>query len=297
MTAWTAEANRAAEERLGLIYVALAVFFFSSSAVLVRLAAPLSPYEIASARLLVAAACVLGLSALTERRQGEWTRLSLGDLSRLALFGLVAALHFLLYIASLRFTSIAHSLSIVYTSPIFVTLLSARLLREPMARRKWGGILIAVVGVAILAGFEPRLTPRILLGDGMALGSAVAYGFYSVAGRSQRERFPLLLYAGMVYLMAALWTFPIAILNLTPTHYGLRQVLAIVGLGVAPLALGHTLYNAALRKAHAATVNLIATQEVTGGILLGALLLGEVPSFNSLLGTMITLIGIAWVLR
>jgi drug/metabolite transporter (DMT)-like permease len=296
MTALTTDTARADDERLGLSYVALAVLFFSSSAVLVRLAAPLSPYEIAAGRLLVAAAAVLGLSVLTERRGKEWARLTRRDLPLFALFGLVAALHFLLYIASLQFTSIAHSLAIIYTSPIFVTLLSAWFLREPIVRRKWGGILIAVVGVAILAGFEPRLTPRILLGDAMALGSAIAYGFYSVVGRSQRGRFPLFLYAGMVYLMAALWTLPIALAHLS-SAYGSRQVFALLGLGIGPLALGHTLYNAALRKAHATSVNLIATQEVTGGILLGFLLLGETPSLNALIGAMITLLGIALVVK
>ena len=291
--------TRAAEERVGLSYVTLAVLFFSSSAVLVRWAAPLSPYEIATGRLLVAALAVLGLSALTERQNGRRAAAGLTwhDLPRFALFGLVTALHFFLYIASLSFTTIAHSLVIVYTSPIFVTLLSGWLLREPIPWRKWGGILIAVIGVAILAGFEPRLTSRMLLGDLMALGSAVAYGFYSVAGRSQRERFPLLTYAGTVYAVAALWTLPIAALNLTLPAYGLRQVLAMVGLGIGPLALGHTLYNAALRKAHATSVNLIATQEVTGGVLLGFLLLGEVPSLNSLIGVAITLIGIVLVVK
>ncbi len=290
---------RAAEERVGLSYVALAVLFFSSSAVLVRWAAPLSPYEIATGRLLVAALAVLGLSALTERRNGRRAAVGLTghDLPRFALIGLVTALHFFLYIASLGFTTIAHSLAIVYTSPIFVTLLSAWLLREPIPRRKWGGILLAVIGVAILAGFEPRLTSRMLLGDLMALGSAVAYGFYSVAGRSQRERFPLLTYAGTVYAVAALWTLPIAALNLSLPAYGVRQVLAMVGLGIGPLALGHTLYNAALRKAHATSVNLIATQEVTGGVLLGFLLLGEVPSLNSLIGAAITLVGIVLVVK
>ena len=53
---------------------------------------------------------------------------------------------------------------------------------------------------------------------------------------------------------------------------------------------------AALRRTHATYVNLIATQEVTGGIILSYLFLGEVPSFNSLLGAAITLTGIATVL-
>jgi drug/metabolite transporter (DMT)-like permease len=40
----------------------------------------------------------------------------------------------------------------------------------------------------------------------------------------------------------------------------------------------------------------MTTLEVTGGIILGSLLLGEVPSFNSVLGAAITLTGVAMVL-
>ncbi len=69
----------------------------------------------------------------------------------------------------------------------------------------------------------------------------------------------------------------------------------MLALGVLPLALGHTLYNAALRRVSATYVNLVSTQEVTGGILLGMLLLAEMPSFNSVLGALITLAGIVLV--
>jgi drug/metabolite transporter (DMT)-like permease len=73
-------------------------------------------------------------------------------------------------------------------------------------------------------------------------------------------------------------------------------VLAVLGLGIVPLAMGHTLYNAAVRHTHATYVNLISSQEVTGGIILGALLLGQLPSLNSVAGAAITLAGVALVL-
>jgi drug/metabolite transporter (DMT)-like permease len=62
------------------------------------------------------------------------------------------------------------------------------------------------------------------------------------------------------------------------------------------MAIGHTLYNAAIRRTYATYANLIATQEVTGGVILGALLLGQWPTVNSLIGATITLAGIALVL-
>ena len=281
-----------AEERRGLWYVAIAVFFFSTSPVFTRWAEPLSPYVITCGRLATGALFVYLLATLQSQRP-DWQR---EDLGRFVLFGLIAALHFLCYIASLGFTTIAHSLALTYTSPIFVTLFTRLLLKEPIARRKYAGVVITIIGMAVLAGFEPHLTPRMIIGDALALCSAVAFGLYSVAGRSQRERYPLFTYASGVYGLAALWMLPLALLTYAPPPSLARPVLSILALGVLPLGLGHTLYNAALRRTHPTYVNLIATQEVTGGVILGVLFLGEVPSIQSLIGAAAMLVGIAVVL-
>ena len=71
---------------------------------------------------------------------------------------------------------------------------------------------------------------------------------------------------------------------------------AVLALGLLPLALGHTLYNAGLRRVPATVANVLATQEVTGGILLSWLLLGIAPAGNEILGALITLGGIVLVL-
>ena len=299
-----------AEERRGLALVAIAVIFFSTSPVLVRWAAvSVSSFEIAAGRLLVAGVAVAGVVLLRRRSAGGEPPLAArSEWPRFALFGLVAALHFFFYAYSLEFTTITNSLAIMYTAPVWVALLSRFVLGEPLPLRKWLGIVVAVLGVAVLSGFEPMLalmrgsaasydfTPRTLIGDLLALGAAVTYAIYSIAGRSQRERYPLLVYAGTVYVVAALWLLPAAFAAHRPGSFSWPAVASIAALGIFPLACGHTLYNAALRRASATYVNLIATQEVLGGVLLGALLLREIPSFNGIIGGLITIGGILLVL-
>lgn len=314
------------KEAAGLGYAVVAVAFFATSPILVRWAAPLSPLLITFGRMASAALVVLVVERFSRGRgthlwqAPETGEVGLGELpepvhldadrvsaekahptggrsavGRFALYGLVAALHFLFYIASLSYTTIAHSLAIVYTAPVFVTLFAALLLKESLRPRQWLGLPVVAVGIAILAGFEPRMDGRMLFGDLLALGSAICFGLYSVAGRRERAAYPLLRYAGLVYLGAALWLLPAAIVG-GVGQIEARSLAAVLALGVFPLAIGHTLYNASLRRTHPTYVNLVSTQEVTLGVLLGYLLLGEAPGLSSLVGGGLSLVGVALVL-
>jgi drug/metabolite transporter (DMT)-like permease len=281
----------------GLLYVGVAVLFFATSPVFIRWSSPFNAVEIAFWRLAIATFPVWLMGLFTHqplllRRQ---------QVPRFLFYGLITALHFFFYIAALQFTTTAHALALTYTSPIFVTLLSAVFLKEPVSIRKTGGILIAVLGIAILAGFEPHYTVCsashcMVLGDGLAVLSALCYGIYSIAGRSERDRHPLFRYTTNVYGIAALWLLPLTLLFAFQHPYPLPAIGSIVALGLLPLGLGHTLYNAAIRKIHATYANLIATQEVTMGVVLSVLFLHDIPSLTTIIGGVVTLMGIVSVL-
>ena len=280
------------DERRSLWLAVAAVSCFATAPVALVWAEPLTPYEKSAARMAIAAVA-MGLVALLRRQPLRYTR---ADAGKFLVFGLVTALHFLTFVAAVSFTSLAHALTVTYTAPVFVTLFSALFLNERIPRRKYLGIAVAIIGIAVLVSFEPILTQRMMIGDGLALVAAIMFGVYSVIGRSQRNTYPLVTYTFAMYSVAALWLAAPALASLTPQGYGLRQVLSLIWVGLVPLAVGHTLYNAAVRRTHATYVNLIATQEVTGGVFLGALLLGQVPGPNAVLGILITLGGLALVL-
>lgn len=286
------------QSRSGLLYVCIAVFFFSTSAIFVRWSQPLNAVEIAFWRLAIATLFVAILGIITHQP----LLLKRHELPRFLFYGLVTALHFIFYIAAVGFTTIAHALAITYTSPIFVALFSTIFLHEPLPTRKYFGIGLVVIGVAIMAGFEPHYTACALhgqcmiLGDALAVLSAVCFSIYSIAGRGERDHHPLFRYTTNVYGSAALWLLPFVLYFAFQHTYSLAAIGAVLALGLLPLGLGHTLYNAAIRKVHATYANLIATQEVTGGVLLGILLLHEVPSVTTVAGGVVTLVGIMSVL-
>lgn len=274
----------------GIGLAAAAACAFSTAAVVIRLASDLSPLEITSYRMLLAGLMV----GLLARRTGQPVRLGASDLRRLVPIGLVTAVHFLAFIASLSYTTVAHSLTFTYAAPALTALVAWPLLGEPLSLRRWGGIALAVAGTATLAGLEPRLTGRMLLGDGLALVSALAFALYSILGRRERARFPLFTYAGWIYFLAGVAVLPFALA--AGTHrFTPAAVAAVVYLAAVPLAAGHTLYNAALRRMHPAAVNIVASLEVMGGILLAWLVLAEVPPPHAILGAGLTLLGVALV--
>ena len=286
------------QSRIGIIYAVVAVAFFGSSALLARYANAVSSFEKGFWRLIVAALCLLiigrllGQKLVLPRDRVGW--------ARFGLYGFVTAGHFATYLESLNHTSTAHTLTILYTSPILVALMSWFFLHERIKGRQWLGVLVAVGGVAVLAsetgGSVGRGTGEMLLGDLLALASAVFYALYSIAGRREREAYPLFSYAFAVYALAGLWMLPLALFNFDVRHYDAVQIAAVVALGVAPLGIGHTLYNAALRRINATYANVIATQEVTLGVLATWLLQGETPTGTSLVGALITLVGVVFVL-
>ena len=284
-----------AERRQGYGRAAGAVLLFSTSPVLIRWAESVSALEITWWRLALATLTVMVIARLGGHRLRPRPLVS----RRFALYGLTIALHFYLYIASLSLTTVAHSLALVYTAPVFIALLSRAVLRETLSPLRWLGVALGVSGAAVVAGIEPTIRPAALLGDLLAIGSAITFAIYSVVGRAARTRYPLYDYAIGVYGWGTLWLTPLALAAWAAagSHYHLAAVSAVAFLGVGPLGIGHTLYNAALRRAPATAVNLIATGEVFGGVLLSTTLLAEYPTPLALLGGAIVLLGILLVIR
>lgn len=276
----------------GTLLTLAAVSLFSTSALLVRLSGPVPGTEVTFWRLLLAGCVVL----VAARVDGQVRRAPRVDVGRFMIYGLITAAHFLLYILSLSYTSVSNSLALVYTAPAFVAAFSTVRLHEKITHRQAVGIAVVISGVAVLSGFDLTISSRKVLGDAMAIGSAAAFGLYSVAGRGERGRYPLLVYAGGVYLCASLWLLPAALPTMSVAAFNVRNVLAIVALAVLPLAVGHTLYNAALRRIHAAEVNVLSTLEVVGGTFLVWAVRHEAVPLESAVGVAITLAGVLIVI-
>jgi drug/metabolite transporter (DMT)-like permease len=280
-----------AGERRGLAYAILATAFFATAGPLARLADNLPPAQVAFWRVLLGAFAILTLGLV----QGRLPKVRPVDLPILFAYGAVLGLHFYFYIGSLFKTSLSHALILVNTAPLWAAALSALVLREGMPLSKLPGLALGVLGTAWLVARDPGAGSATLAGDMLGLAAAICYAAYAVAGRRERARYELLTYAFWVYLGAA-----VALAAIAPRATVLAPVPAaawppLLLLALLPTCFGHTLFNASLRQIHAAKANLIATQEVTGGMLIGWVMLGESPTRTALLAWPLVMAAVVWV--
>ncbi len=243
---------------------------------------------------------VVGAALLVSGSWREWRRLARRDVAVAVGAGVMLALHFWSWNASVGLTTIAASATLVNLMPAFVAVLSARWLGEQPTRRQLAGIGVAMLGAAIVAA--PDLLHagaaggrRALLGDMLAIGGAVTAAVYYVAGRRLRTEVGLWPYVGLVYgaCFATLLAL-VAALRLPVWPQPPRELAIFAGLALGPMLLGHTGMNYALRYLPAYVVNLTVLGEPVGATLIAMLLpgIGERPGPATLAGGAVLLAGV-----
>lgn len=302
--------------RSSLLVLALSVLGISLAAPLVRLSA---------APALVIAAWRLGLSLimiagiLTARGEwGEIRRVSRADVVLTAGAGVFLAVHFWSWNQSLRYTTVAASVSLVNLQPVIIAIASARWLKEPANGRQWVGIAIAVIGALVvglsdipggltgigsaLAGGDSAtgIRPHALLGDFLALVGAIAGALYYVIGRRVRQTLSVWPYVAMVYGAAFIACVVLALgSGLTIAPQPTRELLIFAALALGPTMIGHTGMNWALGHLPAYLVNLTTLGEPVGATFLAAVLPGiaEVPGLWTVAGGALVLSGVLLAVR
>jgi drug/metabolite transporter (DMT)-like permease len=270
--------------------LATGVLAVSWAAILVRLAAA-PALSVAAWRLVVASVPALAWAAL--RHRGEWRALPVRERWRAAGAGLALAAHFATWIGSLRLTSVAASVALVTTQPVWVALFSAAFLGERVGRRTALGIALSLAGGLLVAGADLGSSARALAGDALAVAGAVFAALYFVAGRRARATLSLGAYVGAVYPVAALALLAAAALAGEPlSGFSRGTWTALLLLGLVPQLLGHSLLNWSLRWLPAPLVAVAILAEPVVSTLLAIPVLGERPGPGVAAGGLLTLCGV-----
>src|SRR6058998_3869198 len=289
-----------------LLVLIVAVLATTYAGPIVRFAAA-PALAIASWRLVVVIPVTGGLAMLEgSREQGAGSRISRvtllpapGSLLLMALSGLLLAVHFWSWIASLRFTAVASSVVLVSLKSVFAWGLAAVWLREHPTRTEAWGIVLAVIGASLIGLGDARLSLGAFGGDILALLGALTGAGYYVIGRRVRQTVGIWRYATGVYAVAAAALALLALARRTPlVGFAGRDWAVFAAMAAGPMLVGHTGMNYALKHYRATTVNVAALGEPVGATIIAWLVpaIHEVPPVMALVGGVLVLVGIGLAL-
>jgi len=260
---------------LAKLAVVLGVVAVSFSAIFIRLTET-SGLSVAFYRMLFSSVLMIPIylfkrSKLPNPKSFEFKMSLLG--------GMFLGLHFATWTSSLKYTSVASSVTLVTTQPLFVALLSLIFLKERLAKSAVAAMLLALAGSVALVWQGATTDQRHLTGDLLALIGAIFASAYLVTGRRVRKTLAVESYTLLVYWSSAVLLGLICLLA-SPDLFivSLRDLMITCALALVCSVLGHTLLNWSLEFVSASFVAVMILGEPVGSSILAALLFDEVPT-------------------
>lgn len=274
--------------------LAAALVAISFAAVLVRLAdAP--GVVVAFYRMLIASVVILPITLRSLRRspirgRAMWLTVAAGAL---------LALHFAAWITSLSYTSIAASVTLVATTPLWVALIAWLALGIAPTLGVMIGVVLAVAGAAVIGFSDLDAGTHPLLGDALALAAGVAAAGYFLLGRTvQRGGVSLGAYVGTAYAFAAMFLLPLPYLfGFSYLDYPTSTFVWVALLALVPQLIGHTGINFATKYVNPTLVATLILAEPVGSGILAYLFFNERPTVNTLFGAALLLLGLVLTVR
>ena len=220
-----------------------------------------------------------------------------GRLMLAAASGVFLALHFASWIASLQYTSVASSVALVTTNPIWIALFSVLVLRERMPALRITAVALALAGSGVILWADTGVTttsaPQPALGNTLALIGSLTVCGYLLIGQKLRAGMSLLAYIGLVYGGAAVCLMAAALLSGTVLWgYSVLAWGCLAGMALGPQLLGHSAFNYALKHLTPTTIALTVLGEPVGSAVLAWSLFGEAIGMAKLAGMALLLGGI-----
>lgn len=289
------------------VILAVGILAVSSASLFIRFAQREMPSLVIAALRLGFASLLMG-PLILKKYSTDFLKIQWNDWLKIVIAGFLLAVHFASWITSLEYTSVASSVVLVTTTPIWVALFSPILLKESPGRNTVIGLVVAIIGglvvslakECVLADFTfscPSLsgsvTPIAIFGNLLALAGAICAALYLIISRVLRKTIILSVYVYSIYSVAALFLIMfVGIAGLSFYPYSLVGFAFCLALAVFPQIVGHTSLNWALAFLPVGIVAIVLLGEPIGSIILAAIFLNESPSFVELAGGSIILLGI-----
>ncbi len=229
------------------------------------------------------------------RNRAEIRRLDRREWRLAATAGALLAAHFATWVPSVTLTSVAAATALTATQPVWAALIAHRR-GEVISWRAWVGIVLAVLGAALVTGVDVTVSARAFAGDLLAMVGGVFAAAYVTAGAQVRRTVSTTVYTTVCYgLTALLLLAGCLVAHQRLAGYSADAWLKLAGLTIGAQLLGHSVFNIVLRSTSATVVSLAILFEPVGAALIAALWLAQLPGAASYPGLALLLAGIGVV--
>jgi len=197
------------------------------------------------------------------------------------------------YFTALKYASAGLVALLLYLYPLFVTLLSAVLLRERIAGLKWVALALAVAGVALTAGPERGQLPGILL----AITAALLYSAYIIVAAQVMKEVSAIQSSTVIFASAGIMSAFLAWVSKVPVTIPDSGWWVIASIVLVATVIPVTTFLAGLARIAASDAAMLSTLEPVVTVLLAAGLFGELLAPLTLLGGGLILTAVLLVSR
>jgi drug/metabolite transporter (DMT)-like permease len=213
------------------------------------------------------------------------------DWTLLGLAGFFLALHFLLWMESLNYTSIASSTIILSLEPVFVMIGAFFIFKDRIGMLALIGLIIALIGAICVGSGDISLSHKAFTGDLLSLFGTIAIVANMLIAKRILTRVPSYLYSLIVFAVAFVCFagYNLA-MEFSFTDYPAKEWTIFLLLAIVPTVFGHMIFNWLLQYVKPTTISISVLAEPVGSSLLGMMIFKEmVTSFQYVGGAFIIL--------
>lgn len=212
--------------------------------------------------------------------------------------GFFLALHFLLWMASLSYTSIASSTILLALEPVFVMVGALLWFKDRPRKAAVVGMLVALVGAVSIGSGDIGLSARAFYGDMLSLLGALAVAVNMLIAKQIMKRVSSYLYSLIAFgVTAGCFAVYNVARGIPMTGYPLREWGLFALLAIVPTVFGHMIFNWLLKYVKPTTISMTVLAEPVGASLLGMLIFREMITGFQLLGALFIIAGLVLYMR
>ncbi|OAB28443.1 multidrug transporter [Paenibacillus macquariensis subsp. defensor] len=232
------------------------------------------------------------------RRVSEFRAVSYKNWILLGVSGFFLALHFLLWMGSLKYTTVSSSTIILALEPVFIWCGAYFIFKERISSLAKVGMLIAVAGASLIGWGDVGISSDNLYGDLLSFLGTMAVAVHMLIGQKLMSQVSAYVYNLSVFSSAVVvFALYNVMMGVSFTNYNDREWGIFLLLAIVPTVFGHMLFNWLLQYISATTVSMSILGEPIGASLLAFILLNETMSWIQISGGLMAIAGMILFMR